>query len=262
MQKINHLSFLRMLGIILLIFLILISCKEKGTEPPAFQPGNRDYIWTVDTLKAGPGDLIWTSEFWGSSPNDVWAVGGADASDIAKWHFDGTKWTRDSSRTSSNIDAIFGFSSNDIWISESPGSRIFHYDGQLWKLFGTYSLPGYKYLNMNNMWGRSPTDIYIVGGADSVDGVSYKGIIMHFNGSNWDFVKIPNIRIGFHLIRPDYAISNEYYILGTCFESTGDSVKIFKFDGKNLRLIYVGENGSMSFNLIGQDIFLRIQNIS
>ena len=103
-------------------FIALSGCRDKGTEPvDNTPPGRRDYTWTVDTLRARPGDLIWLWNLWGSSAADVWAVGHADASDLARWHYNGSTWTRDSTRLSSNLQCVFGFAQNDVWLCDSPG---------------------------------------------------------------------------------------------------------------------------------------------
>jgi len=249
----------RMQDITGLIILILLSsfpsCRDEGTgPPPPPPPGRRDYTWTVDTIKANPGDQIYLFSLWGSSPSDVWAVGHADASDLSKWHFDGTKWQRDSSRLSSNLESVFGFAQNDVWACDAPGGNILHYDGVHWNLFGHYALPGFYSLALNNIWGKSPNDIYAVGGADSLTGNGYKGIIMHYDGASWRFINIQNIKIGFSWIKRDNSTGGNF-VMGTRFEPTGDSVKIFTFRDQALSQIYVGTDGSLSFNSIDERVF-------
>lgn len=241
----------------ILLCLFFLTCYENMTEIIDNVPaGRRDYTWTVDTLKASVGDMMYPISLWGSSPTDVWALGFADASNIAKWHYDGFRWTIDSSRISNNLHFVFGFSHSDVWAVEGPGDKVWHYDGFQWSMFGQYPILGYSRIGFNSIWGDSPDNMYAVGGADSTDGNSYKGIISHFNGVNWNYLNIPNIKIGFSWIRRDYsALRIRYYLMGTRFERTGDSVKIFEFNGITLKQIYADVNGSLNFNLIDNRIY-------
>ncbi|MBI3765606.1 MAG: hypothetical protein HY277_03775, partial [Ignavibacteriales bacterium] len=153
-------------GVMIVLSFLLITCKDKGIEIiDNTLPGRRDYTWTVDTLKANPGDQINLSSLWGSSPSDVWAVGSADASNLAKWHYNGTAWKLDSLRLSSNLSSVFGFAQDNVWACDAPDGNILHYDGKSWMKFGKYSLPGYPFLYLVDIWGASPDDVYCVGAA-------------------------------------------------------------------------------------------------
>lgn len=58
--------------IFLVSIIILNTCDT--TEPPKdeIEPGRRDYVWEVDTLEI---PFTYLHRIWGSSPNDVWAIG-------------------------------------------------------------------------------------------------------------------------------------------------------------------------------------------
>ncbi len=69
------------------------------------------------------------------------------------------------------IQAVFAFSSNDIWFA---GNGVIHWDGQEYvpvdisSVWGPYQI--------NKIWGRSSSDLYIVGN---------EGAIAHYNGATW-----------------------------------------------------------------------------
>src|SRR6266487_2923138 len=51
------------------------------------------------------------------------------------------------------------------------GATILHYDGTTW-----HSLPSGTTQDLLAVWGRSASDVFVVG---------YGGIILHYNGSSW-----------------------------------------------------------------------------
>ncbi|MBI1806896.1 MAG: hypothetical protein HYR76_07590 [Ignavibacteria bacterium] len=246
-------------GLLICIGVLFLTCRDNTIEIiDNTPPGRRDYTWTVDTLKANPGDQIYLFSLWGSSPTDVWAVGHADASDLSKWHYDGIRWTRDSSRLSSNLQSVYGFAPNNIWACDAPGGNIWHYDGSQWSLFGHYTPPGFYSLAFNNIWGDAPNNIYAVGGADSLVGNGYRGMIMHYDGATWQFVSISDIRVGFGWIRRGINESYKYYLSATRFEASGDTEKIYEFDGTGLKEIYRTTTEVTTVNDINGRIYFAI----
>lgn len=71
---------------------------------------------------------------WGSSPADLWAVGGdSDAMGGFAWRYDGTSWTEEPTLPAdvagrAAIWKVFGRASNDVWLVGSSGVAL-HYDG-------------------------------------------------------------------------------------------------------------------------------------
>ena len=85
--------------------------------------------------------------------------------------------------------------------------------------------------------GYFPKNIYAVGGADQFNGgTEYKGVLLHFDGSDWKFVDIPNIRAGFYNVVRN-ASTDELVIYGFNSDS-GFLDKLFVYDGKNVKEIY------------------------
>ncbi len=250
MKKTCHIFF----AITILFLFLQINCKHNpvGTQDN-IQPGRRDYTWTVDTLNAGPGNIFYLFSLWGSSPQDVWAVGSGGSPDLCLWHFDGVSWKRDMSRTSSDLMSVYGFSKNNVWTCDGG---IFHYDGSQWSLNYHYNVSGERLL-INNIWGDAPDNIFGVGGIDLLDGSgNYKGAIWRYTGVIWFPVQIPELRVGFSWIRHDQ-VDGKYYLTATRFEAIGDTNKIFQFDGNNLKQIYSGQDVA-TVNEVDGKIYLCI----
>jgi hypothetical protein len=106
-------------------------------------------------------------DVWGTSPNDVYAVGVdyTDGTGIIL-HYNGTQWTVMESGLQGGAYAIWGTSSSDIYVTSN--NRILHYDGTEWA-----SMSGGNFY-AQAIWGSSPNDIFAV----------YDGI-RHYNGSSW-----------------------------------------------------------------------------
>ncbi|MCL5029946.1 MAG: hypothetical protein M1480_13115 [Bacteroidetes bacterium] len=174
---------------ILLLFLaaaliVIAACKDKGTEPPVIK-NPRDYNWTMDTLSLPGSAQTMMRSVWGSSPNDVFAVGHNDQGHGKIWHFDGNKWTEVRPSVNGAIDlfSIYGFSQNNIWavgerIYDDPiknvitdSSLIIHYDGTKWS-----EVEINRGGPLIDIKGSSPNDIW----ASGVDKTVY-----HYDGVNW-----------------------------------------------------------------------------
>jgi hypothetical protein len=251
----------------IILAFINADCSNNPVTPPDNTPGRRDYTWTVDTLKANPGDLFHMSSLWGSNPTDIWAVGSADASDLSLWHYDGVNWSRNTSRLSSNLMCVYGFAQNDVWMTDAPGKGVYHFNGQQWSNVYNYTDPG-TYLYATNIWGESSNNIYVAGAISTISSGDYKGTIMHYDGNTWNFVSIPDYKVGLNRIRRGRKESNKYYISGTRFESTGDTNKLFELEGNSFREINSGTeginvneiNGRMYFTQAGGKQILKYAN--
>ena len=72
--------------ILLALLITLNTCKDTINNPPEPEPGRRDYVWTVDTIKI---PYTFLQNISGSSSQDVWAVGPGGGLDQTIWHFNG-----------------------------------------------------------------------------------------------------------------------------------------------------------------------------
>ena len=164
------------------------------------------------------GDTVWAlRSIWGSSPDDVWAVGSLGT--IV--HCNGVEWKKVESPVGIGLGDIWGLNSRDIYAVTTDlfsQSTVLHYDGNNWNklentppvLFNSiwFSKDGKGYLVgtsvysfENNVFteisighdallttvrGRNSADIFIV--ADS------KARVYHYNGNEWKhYDEIPAI---------------------------------------------------------------------
>lgn len=168
-----------------------------------------------------PTDSLW--HLIASSPDSsgapaIWAASGDNAfaggSNGIIYHFDGKRWTPMEKFTSDSIRYIWGFNNNDFYAVTDPtiydNSNIYHYNGNSWELMKG-SPVGWS------IWGTGPTDLFVaangevyhydgstwttmiipesakavtlweIWGAagDDVFVVGNKGIILHYNGTEW-----------------------------------------------------------------------------
>ncbi len=117
---------------------------------------------------------------WGSSENDIYAVGTFNI-----LHFDGSSWQAIDTpfAKKENWSNIFGID-NEIFVIGNE--TIIHYKDNKWEKMDSGVSSG-NYLNA--VWGTSATNLYAVGGSfqDTIiihyDGDSWKPI--EYSGSNW-----------------------------------------------------------------------------
>jgi len=226
--------------LILLLSLSIIITLNTCTENPIngddnIPPGRRDYIWTVDTLNIPFTTL---QRIWGSSPQDVWAIGPGGDADKTIYHFDGVKWSSDGISRPLSPTAIFGFSIENVWIG-GRGGDIWNYNGSNWVKNTTITIQDYGFVGFEDIWGNSPNNVYAVGYA--YNGEKSKGIIVKFDGNKWYSIEIPEIRNSFIKIRRGEKTSNDYFISGVRFEQFAEDTSfIYKFNGAKLSEIYRG----------------------
>ena len=103
---------------------------------------------------------------WGSSSNDVFAVG----NDGTILHYDGASWSPMNSGTTFGLAGVWGSSLNDVF-AVGMGGTILHYDGTSWSPMNSGTINDLHYV-----WGASSTDVFVVGRI---------GTILHYDGTSW-----------------------------------------------------------------------------
>ena len=104
---------------------------------------------------------------WGSSPDDVFAVG--EHGTIL--HYDGSAWTQMDSDAIRDLNGVWGSGPDDVFAVGSA-STIIHYDGTAWSAMDSGISGGSLY----DVWGSGPNDVFAVGSA---------GTIVHYDGTSW-----------------------------------------------------------------------------
>lgn len=157
--------------------------------------------WTVQDSPAGGK---WLYGVWGSSSNDVFAVG-----DGIILHYDGNTW-RVSAQNIGKMRAVWGTSSTDVYAVGDNGA-VAHYDGTTWNRISCPS----EY-DLRGVWADSPNNILAVGsecyGWFMYDCAEYYGVVLHYDGSKWTTVK----RSRNHSLNALWANSgNDIFAVGT-----------------------------------------------
>ena len=136
-----------------------------------------------DTMTTPTDQDLWG--VWGSSPTDVWAVGGNPfpGGEPTIIHYDGSAWTSVEvpELMRANVFAFFkvwGSGPNDVWVVGQRGAVV-HFDGTTW----TEELIGAS-VDMISLWGTGPDRIAVVGGRGN-------GTFYTYDGSTWTEGEIP-----------------------------------------------------------------------
>lgn len=218
----------------LILIILLNTCAENPINSDEnVPPGRRDYVWTVDTIPVLNASM---RDIWGSSPTDIWICGDADNRRESVWHYDGINFTPSGEYILAPT-SLWGSAPNDIWLG-TVYSQLWHYDGVDWTKHTDLEFPGYTDVVIESICGTAANNIYATGMADSFDG--YRGVIIHFDGNNWEYVDIPDIRVNFHEIKYD-ASSNSYLIAAANFDHIGTPERLYLFKDGNLTELYGGE---------------------
>jgi len=125
--------------------------------------------WTPMSLSNLSLQDVCLNSVWGSSPNDVFAIG----NNATVIHYDGIMWSNSNYYDENlyDVTGIWGSSAKDIYITLRYS--IMHYDGVDWKIaYIDYSGTSW----FKNIWGTSENDIFAINQA---------GFIYHFDGTDW-----------------------------------------------------------------------------
>jgi len=172
--------------------LTYVDGKELNSNPIIFTTlDTTSHNLTWQTISFGKHNLSTLYDVAIINENNIWAVGEIYMNDslgnpdlkiynALKWN--GSDW--DMLRipftyqgTDYNpLQSVCAFSADDIWLC---GNNVIHWNGSEFKpetipsgIWGSYQI--------NKVWGRSSSDLYIIGS---------KGSIAYFNGSNWSKIE-------------------------------------------------------------------------
>ncbi len=242
------------------IFSFNLNCKKAPTENDDsmtdVESGRRDYVWTVDTIKAS---FLTLYSIWGNSSNNVWVVGTGSASDNV-WRYNGQKWENKAEGSNWSPKCAFGFG-NDIWFANyNQTGFIVHYNGQSFIREYELKYEGYE-TGIIDIYGLNKYDIYAVGTKMINNYKEHNGVIYHYDGNNWSVKTI--IEDGGNLTRIRYSpFNNKYYILSISFpDSLKIGQKIYEYDGNNIKVIYdelISEETLCVFNNIQEGMYITI----
>ena len=114
---------------------------------------------------------------WGSSPIDVFVVGGDYDRDGVVWHYDGTGWSQMSCpATGHGFMEVWGTSSSDVF-AVGRGGTVVHYDGSSWSTMSSGTTN-----DLLGVSGSSGSNVFAVGDA---------GTIIQYDGTRWTVMASP-----------------------------------------------------------------------
>jgi len=163
-------------------------------------------------------DVGFMSSVWGSSPENVFVVGGQPDRGVA-YRFDGTHWEPMEIPDVPILVWVYGFGSDNVFAVGEQGGAI-HYDGAVWRTMLTETE-----IDLWGVWGASPSEIWAVGG-EIADGPP---IILRFNGNEWRSVPVPE------LDRPSTALLKVWGTSSDHVFAVGQAGVILEFDGSQWR---------------------------
>ncbi len=242
------------------LLIVLYSCSDNALNPDeTIKPGSRDYVWEADTL-AIPFTIL--HKIWGSSPNDVWAIGPGGGLDQTIFHFDGEKWTNDGISRPISPLSIWGYAQNDVWLC-GFGGRIWHFNGTNWEEVLHIKDTLFIYSGFTDIWGERPDNVWAVGYLDSAN--VRKGLMYHYNGKEWKRIYIDYTGGQLLMIRRGLKTNPNYYLTGL-WESdfVADSIKLLEYSGgthlKQLKISGFGNGKWMFVQEIDGEIIFTINN--
>lgn len=240
----------------LLLILLLAGCEllQRYEPDKPLEPGRRDYVWKVDTMYSPPEGFI--EDIWGSSPNDVWAVGGGTGI-YQLFHYNGVKWET-VPWTGGDLRSINGFAPNNVWAGGTDG-KIYHFDGSRWSLAYRYRPEDTSGSDINDIWGTAPNNLYVTG-VTLYPEDRFRGFLLHYNGKDWSELWVTESTVQLNRTRRD---GNGIFLQGIDIHSTPDRVIIYRYANRKMIEEYGGSSNEAyltTLNLIGNRIYYVIGN--
>lgn len=150
---------------------------------------------------------------WGSSENDVFAVG--ESGSIQR--FDGKRWRSMPAPGSIDLFGVWGSGPDNVFAVGRQGA-ILHYQGADWKEMASPTTA-----DLRGVWGSGPNNVYAVGGS---------GTILHYNGVAWSAIESPTTK---GLWSVSGSSPSDAYVVG-------ESGTVLHFDGTTWRHIDIDDD--------------------
>jgi hypothetical protein len=179
--------------------------------------------------------------------NDIWAVGEIYSDSVQDWlpynavHWDGSQWELrrifyNDNRIISPIRGILVFSSEDILLA---AGSIFHYNGQT--AYISYQRDINSSETIEKLWASS---------SDNIFGVGNEGLIVHYNGQNWQKLESPatNLLVQDIWGAVDIGTGNTTILALACNLFTLDGTQIWQISAEGVKMLPAA---GLPFNMRG-----------
>lgn len=152
---------------------LLLACPGPEPEP--------EWETSLD-LDADVGALL---SIWGSTPSQVYAVGGNPDAGVI-YRFDGAEWAPESLPPETPLLNWIDGQSGDVWVVGNEGVAL-RQTADGWERLDTgLDVP------LWGVWGAKPDDLWAVGGdAGATGDPPPTPVIAHFDGAAWSEVPMP-----------------------------------------------------------------------
>lgn len=208
----------------------LIGCPgpDDGGDAGAPDASGPLVEWNPAFDTSAAGSL---SGVWGSSPDDVFIVGGDEVQGEIH-HWDGSTWTEMELPATPLIVWSYGFGPDDVYAVGLDGSAL-HYDGATWTPLTTGVTA-----DLWGVWGRAADDIWMVGG-DVFDG---DPVLLHYDGQTFTQVALDPAEnpIGVNALFKVWGIGDKLF-------AVGQSGLLIEYDGQDWKRVPAGERADADF---------------
>lgn len=187
---------------------VVIGCASPfpiGDENADTQVDGPQPVWApaFDTRDAGA-----LSGAWGSSPHDIFVVGGNDRRGEV-YHFDGASWREMRIPPVRLLVWVFGFAPDNVYAVGVAGKAI-HYDGTAWTLLETGTTE-----DLWGIWGETPAEMWIVGGGFGPDDPTPdEPLLMRFDGRRFEGLPFPVNDRGAKALFKVWGIGSKVFAVG------------------------------------------------
>jgi alpha-tubulin suppressor-like RCC1 family protein len=197
----------------------------------------------------------------GTGPDDLWAVGwfeNTDATFIALLfeHWNGTAWSSVAPPDESGIEfgeAVTAIAPDDVWAVGNTGGNgtvSAHWDGTSWQLVNTPNLTSKDSLNfLSGVTATGANDVWASGYEGNVNDTLFdKPYMLHWTGSSWHLVKLPNAGTeGSSLHATDALSPSDVWAVGITDQTDGALLALTEhFNGTNWSIMPALDPGQLA----------------